>query len=86
MIRSIATRELLEICHCYWESAIGITDYAPRLIKEPELKEYMELKTNKDKIAYPLTDNIAFAIDRYYFNHYCLVFRNGCFAKAISQM
>lgn len=60
--------------------------YCDPLTKEPELKEYMQLKTNKEKIAYPLTDAITFTIDRFYFNHYCLVFRNGCFAKAISQI
>ncbi|KAG8822418.1 hypothetical protein FRC19_006026 [Serendipita sp. 401] len=60
--------------------------YCDPLTKEPELVEYMKLKTNSEKIGYPLTDSIAFAIDRFYFNHYCLVFRNGCFAKAISQI
>jgi hypothetical protein len=55
-------------------------------MKEPELQEYVKLKTSEDKIRYPLTESIAFTMDRYYFNHYCLVFRNGCFARAISEM
>lgn len=55
-------------------------------MKEPELAEYVALKTPQQKISYPLTDSIMFTMDRFYFNHYCLVFRNGCFARAISQM
>jgi hypothetical protein len=55
-------------------------------MKEPELQEYVKLKTSEEKIRYPLTESIAFTMDRYYFNHYCLVFRNGCFARAISEM
>lgn len=57
-----------------------------RLTKEPELVEYMKLKSHAEKLAYPLSDSIMFTMDRYYFNHYCLVFRNGCFARAISEM
>ncbi|KIM30475.1 hypothetical protein M408DRAFT_21977 [Serendipita vermifera MAFF 305830] len=60
--------------------------YCDTLTKEPELLEYMGLKNRQEKLAYPLTDGIMFTMDRYYFNHYCLVFRNGCFARAISEI
>lgn len=55
-------------------------------MKEPELQEYVKLQKPQDKATYPLTESIAFAMDRYYFNHYCLIFRSGCFGRAISQM
>jgi hypothetical protein len=55
-------------------------------MKEPELQEYVKLRDHQEKIAYPLSDSITFTMDRYYFNRYCQVFRNGCFARAISEM
>ncbi|KAG8745089.1 hypothetical protein FRC12_014663, partial [Ceratobasidium sp. 428] len=60
--------------------------YCDGLMREPELQGYIGLKTPKEKISAPLTDDIAFAIDRFYFSHYCLVFRNGSFAKANSSI
>jgi len=55
-------------------------------MKEPELQEYINLRNHREKITYPLTESIAFAVDRFYFNRYCLHFRNGCFARAICEM
>ncbi|KAG9097813.1 hypothetical protein FRC06_007159 [Ceratobasidium sp. 370] len=60
--------------------------YCDVLMREPELQGYVALKTPKEKITAPLTDEIAYAIDRFYFSHYCLVFRNGSFAKANSSI
>ncbi|KAG8739041.1 hypothetical protein FRC10_006236 [Ceratobasidium sp. 414] len=60
--------------------------YCDVLMREPELQGYIALKTPKEKITAPLTDEVAFAIDRFYFSHYCLVFRNGAFAKANSSI
>ncbi|QRV86604.1 transcription factor btf3 [Ceratobasidium sp. AG-Ba] len=60
--------------------------YCDALMREPELQGYVGLKTPKEKISAVLTDEIAFAIDRFYFSHYCLVFRNGSFAKANSSI
>lgn len=71
-------------------------------MREPELQEFINLKTGKEKVAYQLTDAIRVAVDRFvilsvslsdtnlrnrfYFSHYCLVFRNGKFAHANSTM
>lgn len=33
-------------------------------MREPELQGYIALKTPKEKITAPLTDDISFAIDR----------------------
>ncbi|KAJ1309680.1 hypothetical protein OPQ81_006444 [Rhizoctonia solani] len=60
--------------------------YCDVLMREPELQGYIALKTPKEKISAPLTDEIAFAIDRFYFSHYCLEFRRGMFAKANSAI
>ncbi|ELU44919.1 plasma membrane protein [Rhizoctonia solani AG-1 IA] len=49
-----------------------------RMMREPELQPYIALKTPKEKVSAPLTDDVAFAIDR----HYCLEFRRGMFSKA----
>ncbi|KAF8321571.1 hypothetical protein DL93DRAFT_2163184 [Clavulina sp. PMI_390] len=55
--------------------------YCDALTRELELQEWVTLKTGEAKIRYPLTDEIRFAIDRFYFNHYCLNFRQGVFAR-----
>jgi hypothetical protein len=73
-----------------------------RLMHEPELQEFVDLKTGKEKVAYELSDTIKLAVDRFipltnhewplsigyrfYFSHYCLAFRNGKFAQANSTM
>ncbi|KAG8704747.1 hypothetical protein FRC08_002055 [Ceratobasidium sp. 394] len=60
--------------------------YCDVLMREPEMQGYVALKTPREKVTAPLTDEIAFAIDRFYFSHYCLVFRNGAFARANSSI
>ncbi|KAH7340971.1 hypothetical protein B0J17DRAFT_653550 [Rhizoctonia solani] len=60
--------------------------YCDAMMREPELQAYIGLKTAKEKISAPLTDDVAFAIDRFYFSHYCLEFRRGMFAKANSSI
>jgi hypothetical protein len=71
-------------------------------MREPELQEFVGLKTGKEKVAYELSDAIKIAVDRFilltnhprplsirrrfYFSHYCLAFRNGKFAQANSTM
>ncbi|KAI0274399.1 hypothetical protein BGY98DRAFT_993836 [Russula aff. rugulosa BPL654] len=35
---------------------------------------------------YPATHEVMSAIDTFYFNHYCQVFRSGAFARANSSM
>ncbi|CAE7231572.1 unnamed protein product [Rhizoctonia solani] len=56
--------------------------YCDAMMREPELQGFLGLKTAKEKIAAPLTDDILSALDR----HYCLEFRRGMFAKANSSI
>ena len=60
--------------------------YCDGVIREPELQEWVYMTKQDRKKNYQLTDEILFAIDRFYFNHYCQVFRSGVFAKANSRM
>ncbi|KAF8580672.1 hypothetical protein K439DRAFT_1648118 [Ramaria rubella] len=60
--------------------------YCDALTREPELQEWVNTKILSQKKEYPLTEEILSAIDRFYFSHYCLVFRSGVFARANSIM
>ncbi|KAF9069811.1 hypothetical protein BDP27DRAFT_1324632 [Rhodocollybia butyracea] len=60
--------------------------YCDGLTREPELQEWVAKIKPEDKQSYPLTDEILQAIDRFYFNHYCQVFRSGAFARANSSI
>jgi hypothetical protein len=42
-----------------------ISSLAPSLMREPELQDYVALKTPKEKISAQLSDGVAFAIDRW---------------------
>ena len=55
--------------------------YCDSVIREPELQDWAQT-TKQDRMNHHLTDGILLAIDRFYFNHYCEVFRSGVFAKA----
>ena len=56
------------------------------LTREPELQEWVAKTKPEERKAYTLTEEILEAIDRFYFNHYCQVFRSGAFARANSSM
>jgi hypothetical protein len=56
------------------------------LMREPELQDWVSKMKPEDKKAYPMTEEISLAIDRFYFNHYCQSFRSGAFARANSSM
>ena len=60
--------------------------YCDGVAREPELQDWLHMTKQDRKRNYQLTDKILFAIDRFYFNHYCQVFRSGVFAKANSRM
>ncbi|KAJ3761059.1 hypothetical protein EV360DRAFT_93213 [Lentinula raphanica] len=60
--------------------------YCDGLTREPELQEWVSKLKPEEKQNYQLTDEIAEAIDRFYFNHYCQVFRTGAFARANCSM
>ena len=50
------------------------------------MQEWVNLRRKKEKLNYPLTRDMLETIDRFYFNHYCLSFRSGAFARANSSM
>ncbi|ETW85467.1 hypothetical protein HETIRDRAFT_32709 [Heterobasidion irregulare TC 32-1] len=60
--------------------------YCDGLTREPELQDWVNHPKPDEKKKYPLTQEILSAIDRFYFNHYCHVFRSGAFARANSSM
>ena len=70
----------------------GLTSARPeselysRVVMEPEMQGWLKLNNPEEKMNYPLTKEIEFAIDRFYFNHYCQSFRSGAFARANSSM
>lgn len=55
-------------------------------MREVEIQPWVSLKTNEEKLSYTMTDELRFAIDRFYFNHYCLHFRSGMFARCNRSM
>ncbi|KAJ7273561.1 hypothetical protein B0H12DRAFT_1089992 [Mycena haematopus] len=59
--------------------------YCDGLTREPELQEWINSKPHERK-QYQLTDEISSAIDRFYFNHYCVRWRSGAFARANSTI
>ncbi|KAF7796739.1 hypothetical protein EIP86_007922 [Pleurotus ostreatoroseus] len=60
--------------------------YCDAIVREPEMQEWVTTKPATKKRDYPLSEEMRFAIDRFYFNHYCQVFRSGAFARANSSM
>ncbi|KAL7411351.1 hypothetical protein BDY24DRAFT_364703 [Mrakia frigida] len=56
--------------------------YCDSLTFEPELQDWVKAGSANAKLETPLTDEISFAIDRYYFSHYCKIFRSGAFGLA----
>ena len=60
--------------------------YCDAVIREPELQDWIHTGKQSQKKGYQLSNEILFAIDRFYFNHYCVVFRSGAFAKANCRM
>ncbi|KAK7054953.1 hypothetical protein VNI00_003416 [Paramarasmius palmivorus] len=60
--------------------------YCDALTREPELQDWVTKTKPEDKKSYPLTPEIAEAIDRFFFNHYCKSFRSGAFARANSTI
>ena len=60
--------------------------YCDGIIREPELRDWMHIAKQNGMREYPLTEQVLSAIDRFYFNRYCEVFRSGVFAKANCRM
>ncbi|KAI0781344.1 hypothetical protein BD413DRAFT_27799 [Trametes elegans] len=60
--------------------------YCDSIIREPELQDWVTQTKPEAKKNYRLTEEMALAIDRFYFNHYCQSFRSGAFARANSTI
>lgn len=60
--------------------------YNDKLTHEKELQAWTAEKDPHKRMAMPLTDEIATAIDRYLFNHYVEWFGSGSFSKCIAQV
>ncbi|OCH90292.1 hypothetical protein OBBRIDRAFT_812785 [Obba rivulosa] len=60
--------------------------YCDGIVREPELQEWVKEPKAEKKRTLQVSDEMLSAIDRFYFNHYCQVFRNGAFARANSSM
>ncbi|KAI0071818.1 hypothetical protein K474DRAFT_1712149 [Panus rudis PR-1116 ss-1] len=60
--------------------------YCDGIVREPEMQEWVTMSKPERKKAYPVSEEMLFAIDRFYFNHYCQVFRSGAFARANSSI
>jgi hypothetical protein len=54
-------------------------------MREAAMQDWIKMKP-EEKMNHPVTEEMAFAIDRFYFNHYCQSFRRGAFARANSSM
>ena len=50
------------------------------------MQEWVHMMKPQQKRVQELTKEMAFAIDRFFFNHYCASFRSGAFARANSSM
>ncbi|KAK7689123.1 hypothetical protein QCA50_007814 [Cerrena zonata] len=60
--------------------------YCDAVIREPEMQEWVNTQKPDKRMAFQMTQEMAFAIDRFFFNHYCQVFRSGAFARANSSI
>lgn len=60
--------------------------YCDAIIREPEMQEWVTTQPPEKKKGFPLSQEMRLAIDRFYFNHYCKMFRSGAFARANSSM
>lgn len=60
--------------------------YCDAVVREPEMQEWLQTQNATDKLNFACTPEMKLAIDRFYFNHYCSMFRSGAFARANSTM
>ncbi|KAF8232307.1 hypothetical protein L208DRAFT_1272706 [Tricholoma matsutake] len=59
--------------------------YCDSIMREADMQDWIAMKP-EEKLNYPMTRAIAFAIDRFLFKHYCQAFRRGAFARANSSI
>jgi len=60
--------------------------YCDPLAREPEFVDWIASKDEAWKASAPMTDEMRFGLDRFFFNHYCSWFRAGAFGRAISRI
>jgi hypothetical protein len=70
---------------CLTFACLGSELYS-RVTQEPEMQGWINYPNIQSKMEYPLSQEMLSAIDRFFFNHYCLSFRSGAFARANSSM
>lgn len=59
--------------------------YCDAIIREPGMQEWVTSKAHQKK-DYAISQEMRLAIDRFYFNRYCQVFRSGSFGRANRSM
>ncbi|BGP37930.1 hypothetical protein JCM10450v2_001867 [Rhodotorula kratochvilovae] len=60
--------------------------YNDPLTREPEIAPWINETDVAKKIAAPFTDEMKFALDRFFFNAYCAWFRGGAFGIAVGKI
>ncbi|WWC65575.1 uncharacterized protein I303_108193 [Kwoniella dejecticola CBS 10117] len=60
--------------------------YCDALTREPEMQPWITAPDRHSKLTCPLTEEIREAVDRFYFNHYCKIFRSNAFGRANSSI
>jgi hypothetical protein len=50
------------------------------------MQDWISKSKPEEKRSYPLSQEMELAIDRFFFSHYCQVFRTGAFARANCSM
>lgn len=60
--------------------------YCDAITREPELQTWINAPNREKKLGHPLTDEMRLAVDRFYFNHYCKIFRSNAFGRANSTI
>jgi hypothetical protein len=70
---------------CLTFACLGLNSYYS-VTREPEMQGWLNYPNIEAKMHYPLSQEVLSAIDRFFFNHCCLSFRSGAFARANSSM
>ncbi|EJD46069.1 hypothetical protein AURDEDRAFT_63375 [Auricularia subglabra TFB-10046 SS5] len=60
--------------------------YCDSIVREPELQPWVTEKDALVKKNITVTEELRYAVDRFYFSHYCTSFRTGAFARANSTI
>ena len=77
-----------DACVFFLSLQMSLTAARPthRLMREPEMQDWVSRSKPEEKKSYALSREMELAIDRFFFNHYCQMFRTGAFARANCSM